>query len=150
MKLLSLFLAAVTFFLLLTMPARADVIRLDCGPLQIDVQGDINAIGFLNAIHRVPNDQILNGFDTTVGYIPISKAVKLDLSLGAITGPVNTGIPFASIGYSWPCQPGSFLSLLNLINIQAGIGASCNFEQSGYRWQNVDVGLVVTAKLLNL
>jgi len=139
---------SVVVLALACVSAFAGSISLDLKVVKFDLKGDVNAVALVDFLHQ---SQVLNGAETSVGSIPISGAVKLDLAVGAVTGPFHSGIPFGSIGYNWKVETSSFLERLGLTEVRAGIGVGYDFNAEDADWKNNVVGgLKISAALLNL
>lgn len=130
--------------------AFAGSISLDLKVIKFDIKGDVSAVGLINVLGKTA-PQVLNGVETSIATIPLKGGAKLDISLGAVTGPVMTGTPFGSIGYNWDAVASPFLTKIGLDTLRAGIGVGYNFNMEDADWKNhVIGGLKISAALLNL
>jgi hypothetical protein len=130
-------------------PSYADDIKLDLGIVTLDLQGNVDAGGFFNFKHQIPNDNALTTITTNVGFIPIATNTKLNIALGVVTGPVDVGHPFGSIGYGWQLKSGPFCTTIGATDLKAGLGVSTDFCQSGYNWDNTIIGISVSMNIFN-
>lgn len=136
--------------------ASADLLNLNLGVAQVAVAGDVNAGGLVNVAPKLLNGAASpldtnSTLETTVGYVPLSADVKLDIDLGTASGALHTGAPYGALSYKWNVATAPWLQWLGLDDVKAGLGFGYDFELVNPRWEDhVIFGLTVSTNLLTL